>query len=285
MGGKWKQWQIFIFFFSSKITAGCNCSCKIKRCLLLGRKAMTNLDSILKSKDITQPTKIHIVKPMVFPVVIYRCEHWSIKKTEYQRIAFKLWCWRRLESPLDFKEIKPVNPKGNQLWVFIGRTDAEAPILWPPAAQSQFSSVQFSCAVMSDSLWPHEPQHSRPPCPSPTPGVHSNSWPSSQWYHPAISSSVVPFSSCPQTLPASGSFLMSQLFTWGGIRVAASASVLLMDTQDRSPLGWTDWISLQSKGLSRVFSNTTVKNSSVLSFLHSQTLTSIHDHRKNHSLD
>ena len=142
-GEKWKQWQIFIFFFSSKITAGCNCSHKIKRCLLLGRKAMTNLDSILKSRYITQPTKIHIVKPMVFPVVIYRWEHWSIKKTEYQRIAFKFWCWRRLESPLDFKEIKAVNPKGNELWVFIGRTDAEAkaPILWPPAAKSQFISV------------------------------------------------------------------------------------------------------------------------------------------------
>ena len=83
--------------------------------MLLGRKAMTNLDSILKSRYITQPTKIHIVKPMVFPVVIYRWEHWSIKKTEYQRIAFKFWCWRRLESPLDFKEIKAVNPKGNEL--------------------------------------------------------------------------------------------------------------------------------------------------------------------------
>ena len=114
---------------------------------------------------------------------------------------------------------------------------------------------------MSDSLWPHESHLSRPPCPSPTPGVYSNSCPSSWWCHPAISSSVVPFSSRPQSLPASGSFPMSQLFTWGGqsIGVSASASVLPIDTQDWSPLGWTGWISLQSKGLSRVFSNTTVQ--------------------------
>ena len=125
---------------------------------------------------------------------------------------------------------------------------------------SSFSSVQFSRSVVSDSLRPHEPQHARPPCPSPNPGVHSNSCPSSQWCHPAISSSAVPFSSCPQSLPASESFPMSQLFTWGGqsIRVSGSISVLPMNTQDWSPLGWTDWISLQSKGLSRVFSNTTV---------------------------
>ena len=119
-------------------------------------------------------------------------------------------------------------------------------------------SVQFSRSVVSDSLWPHESQHARPPCPSPTPGLHSNSCPSSQWCHPAISSSVVPFSSCPQCLPASGSFPMSQLFAWGGqsTGVSASASVLSMNTQGWSPLGWTGWISLQSKGLSRVFSNT-----------------------------
>ena len=121
--------------------------------------------------------------------------------------------------------------------------------------------VQFSCSVVSDSLRPHELQHSRPPCPSPIPGVHSNSRPSSQWCHPAISSSVIPFSSCPQSLPASGSFPMSQLFASGGqsIGVSASTSVFPMNTQDWSPLGWTGWISLQSKGLSRVFSNTTVQ--------------------------
>ena len=123
------------------------------------------------------------------------------------------------------------------------------------------TSVQFSRSVVSDSLWPHESQHARPPCPSPTPGVYSNSCPWSQWCHPAISSSVVPFSSCPQSLPASGSFPMSQLFAWGGqsIGISATASVLPMNTQDWSPLGWTGWISLQSKGLSRVFSNTTAQ--------------------------
>ena len=124
-----------------------------------------------------------------------------------------------------------------------------------------FSLVQFSHWVVSDSLGPHEPQHFRPPCPSPTPGVYSNSCPSSQWCHPTISSSVVPFSSCPQSFPAPGSFPMSQLFAWGGqsIGVAALASVLPMNTQDWSPLGWTGCISLQSKGLSRVFFNTTVE--------------------------
>ena len=117
----------------------------------------------------------------------------------------------------------------------------------------QFSSVQ--------SLWPHESQHTRPPCPSQIPRVYSNSCPSSWWCHPAISSSVVPFSSCLQSLPESGSLPMSQLFTWGGqsIGVSALASVLPMNTQDWSPLGWTGWISLQSKGLSRVFSNTIVQ--------------------------
>ena len=126
---------------------------------------------------------------------------------------------------------------------------------------TQHQSVQFSCSVVSNSLRPHESQHTRPPCPSPTPGVYSDSSSSSQWCHPAISSSVVPFSSCPQSLPASGSFPMSQLFKWGGqsIGVSVSASVLPMNTQDWSPLGWTGWISLQSKGLSRVFSNTTVQ--------------------------
>ena len=124
-----------------------------------------------------------------------------------------------------------------------------------------FLSVQFSRSVMSDSLRPYESQHARPPCPSPTPRVHSDSHPSSRWCHPAISSSVVPFSSCRQSFPASESFPMSQLFTWGGqsIAVSALASVLPMNTQDWSPLEWTSWTSLQSKGLTRVFSNTTVQ--------------------------
>ena len=128
-------------------------------------------------------------------------------------------------------------------------------------AQTCVGSVQFSHSVMSNSLRPQEPQQARPPCPSPTPRVHSNPCPLSRWCHPTILSSVVPFSSCPQASPASGSFPVSQLFSWGGqsIGVSASASVLPMNTQDWSPLGWTGWISLQSKGLSRVFSNTTVQ--------------------------
>ena len=121
--------------------------------------------------------------------------------------------------------------------------------------------VQFSRSVMSDSLQPHESQQARPPCPSPISGVYPNSCPWSRWCHPAISSSVIPFSSCPQSLPASESFPMSQLFAWGGqsIGVSTATSVLPMDSQDWSPFGWTGWISLQSKGLSRVFSNTTVQ--------------------------
>ena len=123
----------------------------------------------------------------------------------------------------------------------------------------QFSSVQSLSRIQLFAT--HESQHARPPCPSPTPGVHPDPRPSSQWYHPAIPSSVVPFSSCPQSLPASESFPMSQLFTWGGqsTGVSALASFLPKNTQDWSPLEWTGWISLQSKGLSRVFSNTTVQ--------------------------
>ena len=150
-----------------------------------------------------------------------------------------------------------------------------------------FSSVQFSHSVMPDCLQPHESQHTRSPCPSATPGVHPNSCASRRWCHPAISSSVTPFSSCPQSLPASGSFPMSQLFPWSGqsVVVASSASVLPINTQDWSSLGWTGWISLQSMGLSRVFSNTTVQKHQFFSFLVSPTLTSIHDHWKNHSFD
>jgi len=122
-------------FLGSNITADGDCSHEIKRHLFLGRKAMTYLGSILKSRDITLPKKIHLVNAMVFPVVMYRCESWTIKKAEHWTIdSFELWCWKRLESPLDSREIKPVNPKGNQFWIFIGRTDAEAeaPIIWPP---------------------------------------------------------------------------------------------------------------------------------------------------------
>ena len=122
---------------------------------------------------------------------------------------------------------------------------------------TQFSSVAQLCLT----LWPHELQRARPPCPSPTPGIHPNSCASSRWCHPAISSSVISFSSCPQSLPESGPFPVSQLFTWSGqsIGVSASASVHPMNTQNWSPLGWTGWISLQSRGLARVFSNFTVQ--------------------------
>ena len=131
-----------------------------------------------------------------------------------------------------------------QIDIFLGRPRGT----WKDG--QHYLSFQFSRSVVSDSLWPHELQHSRPPCPSPTPGVHSNSHPLSRWCHPAISSSVVPFSSCPQSLPASESFPMSQLFAWGNqsIGVSALASFLPKNTQDWS-LEWTGWISLQSKGL------------------------------------
>ena len=130
-----------------------------------------------------------------------------------------------------------------------------------PSSSLYYSSVQFSRSVVSDSLPLHKLQHVRPPCPSPIPGVHANSCPLSRWCHPAISSSVLPFSSCPQSLPGSESFPISQLFAWGGqsIGVSALASFLSKNTQGWSPLEWTGWISLQSKRLSRVFSNTTVQ--------------------------
>ena len=140
------SWQVdgetvadFIIW-GSKITPDGDCSHEIKRCSLLGRKVMTNLDSILKSRDITLSTKVHLVKAMVFPVVRYGCESWTIKKAEHQRIdSFELWCWRRLlESPWDCKEIQPVHPKGDHSWVFIRRTDVETetPIFWPPDEKS-----------------------------------------------------------------------------------------------------------------------------------------------------
>ena len=160
--------------------------------------------------------------------------------------------------------------------------DLENTIKW-------FSSVQFIHSVVSGSLRPHEPQHSRLPCPSPTPRVHPNPCPLCWWCHPTISSSVIPFSSCPQSFPASGSFQVSQLFASGGqsIGVSASASVLPMNIQDWFPLGWTGWISLSPRDSQESSPTPQFKsiNSSVLSFLYSPTLTSIHDHWENHSLD
>ena len=139
MGKQWKQWETFFFFSSSKVTADGDCSHEIKRHLLLGGKVTTNIDSILKSRDITLPTKVCLVKAMVFPIVMYRYESWTITKA-----MPKNWCFwmvvleKTLESPLDCKEIQPVNPKGNQSWIFIGGTGAEAetPILWPPDVKS-----------------------------------------------------------------------------------------------------------------------------------------------------
>ena len=153
----------------------------------------------------------------------------------------------------------------------------------------QFSSVQFSRSVMFDSLWPHESQHARPPCPSPTPGVHSDSCPSNRWCHPAISSSVFPFSSCPQSLPASESFPMSQLFAWGGrsTGVSALASFLPKKSQRWSPsngLVGSPCSPRDSKESSPTPQFKSI-NSLALSFLHSPTLISIHDHWKNHGLD
>ena len=257
---------------------------------------MTKVDSRLKSRDSTLPTMVHLVKAMAFPVVMYGCESWTIKKAEgkkkkkakCQRIdAFELRCWRRLESPLDCKEIQPVHPKGDQSCVFIRMSDfeAETAILWPPDAKSWLiwkdpdtgndwrqeekgmtedemagwhhwldgvSLNELRELVMDREAWRaaiHGVTKSRtrlrdwtelnwrPPCPSPTPGVHSNSCPSSQWCHPAISSSVMPFSSCPQSLSASESFPMSQLFTWGGqsTAVSALASFLPKKSQGWSP--------------------------------------------------
>ena len=127
-------------FWGSKITADVDCSREIKICLLLGRKVMTNLDSILKSRDITLPTKVHLVKALVFPVVMYGCESWTVKKAEHRRIdAFELWCWGRLlRVPWTARRPNQSILKGDQSWVFIGRTDAEVetPILWPPHAKN-----------------------------------------------------------------------------------------------------------------------------------------------------
>ena len=139
INGETKETVTDFIFLGSKIAADRNCSCEMKRCLLLGRKAMTNVESTLKSRDITLPTKVCIVKAMVFPVVMYGCESWTIKEDQ----VLKNWCFwtvvleKTLEGPLDCKEIKPFNSKGNQSWMFIGRTDAEAPILWPSDVKNQ----------------------------------------------------------------------------------------------------------------------------------------------------
>ena len=139
---KCKQWKI-LFSWAPKITVDGDCSHEMKRHLFLGKKAMTNLDSVFKSRDITLPTKVCILKVMVLSVVMYGCENWTAKKAEHQKTdAFELWCWRRLlRVPWAWKEIKPVNPKGNQSWIFTGRTVAEVLILWPLDVKSQFTGT------------------------------------------------------------------------------------------------------------------------------------------------
>ena len=168
----------------------------------------------------------------------------------------------------------------------VQRTQILQPCEWLGQTLPGPSSVQFSHSVVSNSLQPHGLQHARPPCPSPTPGAYSNLGPLNPWCHPTISSSVVPFSSCLQSFPASGSFQMSLFLTSGGqsVGVSAPASVLPMNIQDWFPLGWTGWIVLQSKGLSRTPKFKSI-NSLALSFVYSPTLTSIHNHWKSHSFD
>ena len=181
----------------------------------------------------------------VLPVLLLRHLGSSLPTIPFRGILYKWNSFRIIQFSLGFRYM--MSPRIVKLWI-------ECPT-------KNSDSAQFSRSVLSDSLRPHKPQHARPPCPSPTPGVYPNPCPLSWWCHPTILSSVVPFSSCPQSFPASGSFQMSQLFTSGGqsIGVSASISVLPMNSQDWSPLGWTGWISLPSKGLSRVFSNTTVQ--------------------------
>ena len=219
-------------FLGSKTTEDSDCSHEIKRDLLLGRKAMKNLDSLKEQRH-------HFAdkRPYSQSYGFSSSHVWMWELDHKEGWVLKNWCVRIvvlekiLESPLDSLEIK--------------------------LSSVHFSSVAQSCLTLCDL---RESQHARPPCPSPTPGVHSDSHPSTQWCHPAISSSVIPFSSCPPSFPASGSFPMNQLFTSGGQGIVASAwaSVLLMNIQGWFPLGLTCLISLLSKGFSGVFSSTTV---------------------------
>ena len=193
------------------------------------------------------------------------CPLQSILHLNFQDLSLICYSsvWNSSEAPNYLQDSNLLNAE------YEGNSSLLAPCFMPQEHPGACQSVQFSRLVVYDSLWPHESQHARPPCPSPAPRVYSNSCPLSRWCHPAISSFVVPFSSCPQSLPASGSFPMSQLLTRGGqsTGILASASVLPMNTQDWSPLGWTGWISLKSKGLSRVFSKL-VGPCNYLAFLH-----------------
>ena len=207
--------------------------------------------------------------PKTIQVTNMRCYHLYSEEVCMVTNSIMISCFDFLSDPGGFDiQIFILIAREGCLW-FLVRDYLKMQIEWsslkPRLQHSLWSpyilSVQFNCSVVSDSLQPHEMQHARPPCPSPTPGVYPNSCPLSRWCHPAITSSIIPFSSCLQSFPASGSLQMSQLFASGGqsTGVSASTSVLPMNTQDWSPLGWTGWISLQSKGLSRVFSNTTVQ--------------------------
>ena len=187
---------------------------------------------------------------------------WTVARQSPLSMGFprqECWSWLPFPTPRDFCN-QVTEPSSLASPALVGRFFTTS-ITWEVQKWFQFNSVQFSCSAVSNSLWPHGLQHTRPPCPSPTPRVYPNSCPLSQWCHPTISSSVIPFSSCLQSLQVSGSFQMSEFFASGGqsIGVSASASVLPMKVQDWFPLGWTGWISLKSKGLSRVFCNTTVQ--------------------------
>ena len=227
---------------------------------------------------------------------MYGCKRWTIKKTEHWRIdTFELWCWGRLlripwtarrSNQSILKEISPgISLEGMMLPV--PGILQERTLEWVALSFSNAWKWKVKVKLLShDSSQPHGLQHARLPCPSPTPGACPNSCPSSQWCHPTSSSSVVPFSSCLQSFPASGSFPVSQFFASGGQNIRASASVLPMNIQDWFPEYF--WISLQSKEPSRVFFNTIVQKHQFFGaqlFFYSPTLTSIHDYWKNHSFD
>ena len=288
MGKQWKQ-CLTLFLGGSKITADGDCSHEIKRRLLLRRKVMTFLDSILKSRDITLPTNVHLVKAMFFPVVMYGCEKWTIKKAECQRIdAFELWCWKRLLR-VPWTARRSNQSILNQSWILTGRTDAEAetPILWPPDVKNWLLGKDPDAGkdwrekgTTVDEMvgWHHQlleftQTH-----------VHRVSE-AIQPSHPLSSPSSPTFN----PFPASGPFQMSQLFASGGqsFGVSATVSTLSMNIWDWFPLESTVGSPCSPRDSQESSPTPQFKsiNSLVLSFLYSPTLTCIHDHWKNHSFD